>query len=43
MIGRLLGHIVTETPEGALIIDVGGVGYEVLAPIGTLGRSGKGR
>ena len=41
MIGRLMGHIVTETPEGALIIDVGGVGYEVLAPIGTLGRTGK--
>lgn len=41
MIGRLLGHIVTETPEGALIIDVGGVGYEVLAPIGTLGRTAK--
>jgi len=41
MIGRLLGHVVTETPEGSLIIDVGGVGYEVLAPIGTLGRTVK--
>ena len=41
MIGRLLGHVVTETPEGSLIIDVGGVGYEVLAPIGTLGRTAK--
>ena len=41
MIGRLVGHIVTETPEGSLIIDVGGVGYEVLAPIGTLGRVAK--
>jgi Holliday junction DNA helicase RuvA len=39
MIGRLSGYIVTESPEGALIIDVGGVGYEVIAPIGTLGRS----
>ncbi len=41
MIGRLVGHIVTETPEGGLIIDVGGVGYEVLAPMGTLGRVAK--
>lgn len=41
MIGRLLGHVVTETPEGSLIIDVGGVGYDVLAPIGTLGRTAK--
>ena len=41
MIGRLLGHVVTETPEGALIIDVAGVGYEVLAPVGTVGRAAK--
>jgi len=39
MIGRLLGHIVTESPDGSLIIDVGGVGYELLAPLGTLGRA----
>ena len=41
MIGRLVGHIVTETPEGGLIIDVAGVGYEVLAPVGTVGRVSK--
>ena len=41
MIGRLLGHIVTESTEGPLIIDVNGVGYEVLAPIGTIGRATK--
>ncbi len=41
MIGRLLGHSVAESPEGFLIIDVNGVGYEVLAPIGTLGRAHK--
>lgn len=41
MIGRLLGHIVTETAEGPLIIDVNGVGYEVLAPLGTRGRAAK--
>ncbi len=39
MIGRLLGHSVAESPEGYLVIDVGGVGYEVLAPLGTLGRA----
>ncbi len=39
MIGRLCGHIVTESPEGGLVIDVGGVGYELLVPIGTLGRT----
>jgi holliday junction DNA helicase RuvA len=41
MIGRLVGHVVTESPEGTLIIDVAGVGYEVLAPLGTTGRAAK--
>jgi len=41
MIGRLLGHVVAESPEGSLIIDVGGVGYDVLAPLGTLGRASR--
>ena len=39
MIGRLCGHIVTESPDGALVIDVNGVGYELLVPMGTLGRT----
>jgi len=39
MIGRLLGHCVAESPDGSLIIDVNGVGYDVLAPMGTLGRA----
>jgi len=39
MIGRLLGHCVAESPDGSLIIDVNGVGYDVLAPLGTLGRA----
>jgi holliday junction DNA helicase RuvA len=39
MIGRLRG-VVLEDGEGeaALVIDVRGVGYEVIAPLGTLGR-----
>jgi Holliday junction DNA helicase RuvA len=41
MIGRLCGHIVTESPEGGLVIDVNGVGYELLVPLGTLGRTAR--
>jgi holliday junction DNA helicase RuvA len=39
MIGRLTGVVVAEDPAGLLVIDVGGVGYELLAPIGTVGRA----
>lgn len=38
MIGRLTGTIVEHTVEGACIVDVSGVGYEVHVPLGTLGR-----
>ncbi|MFO0619115.1 MAG: Holliday junction branch migration protein RuvA [Polyangiaceae bacterium] len=38
MIGRLTGAIVEEGEGGALVVDVNGVGYEVLAPLGTRGR-----
>ncbi len=38
MIGRLTGRLVEEADLGVLIIDVGGVGYEVNAPLGTGGR-----
>lgn len=40
MIGRLTGRIVGEEPDGALVVDVGGVGYDVRAPLGTRGRLG---
>ena len=38
MIGRLTGKVVTEEADGRLVVDVHGVGYEVRAPLGTLGR-----
>jgi Holliday junction DNA helicase RuvA len=38
MIGRLHGRVVSESPDGLVVIDVVGVGYEVLVPLGTLGR-----
>jgi Holliday junction DNA helicase RuvA len=39
MIGRLKGTIASESPDGTLVVDVQGVGYEVVAPLGTLGRA----
>lgn len=38
MIGRLTGKV-TDEVDGAVLVDVGGVGYEVTAPLGTLGRA----
>jgi Holliday junction DNA helicase RuvA len=42
VIGRLSGKVVAEEPDGSLVVDVGGVGYEVRAPLGTLGRAAPG-
>lgn len=39
MIGRLTGRIVEEAPDGTVVLDVGGVGYEVMVPLGALGRA----
>jgi Holliday junction DNA helicase RuvA len=38
MIGRLTGKVVSNDADG-IVLDVGGVGYELSAPIGTLGRA----
>jgi holliday junction DNA helicase RuvA len=40
MIGRLSGVVVDDALDGTLLVDVAGVGYEVLAPIGTTARAG---
>jgi Holliday junction DNA helicase RuvA len=39
LIGRLTGRVVAEEADGSVVIDVGGVGYEVRAPLGTSGRA----
>lgn len=41
MIGRLSGRIVEDSAEGIVVIDVGGVGYEVTVPLGALGRASR--
>jgi Holliday junction DNA helicase RuvA len=42
LIGRLTGTVAEEEADGTFVLDVRGVGYEVLAPLGALGRA-KGR
>ena len=39
MIGRLTGVVVEEEADGTIVLDVGGVGYEVILPLGALGRA----
>jgi Holliday junction DNA helicase RuvA len=39
LIGRLVGHLVEETADGSVVLDVRGVGYEVTVPLGTVGRA----
>jgi Holliday junction DNA helicase RuvA len=39
MIGRLTGRVVAKENDGSLVLDVAGVGYELSAPLGTLGRA----
>jgi Holliday junction DNA helicase RuvA len=38
LIGRLTGRVVAQEGD-AIVVDVGGVGYEVLTPLGTVGRA----
>lgn len=39
MIGRLVGQVISDEPGSAVLLDVNGVGYEVLCPLGTTGRA----
>jgi Holliday junction DNA helicase RuvA len=39
MIGRLTGKVASSDGDSAVVVDVGGVGYEVSVPLGTLGRA----
>lgn len=39
MIGRLTGRVVAQQADGDVVLDVGGVGYDVTVPLGTLGRT----
>ena len=39
MIGRLVGTVVAEELDGSMVLDVHGVGYQVLAPLGSIGRA----
>jgi Holliday junction DNA helicase RuvA len=39
MIGRLTGRVLAQEAEGAIVVDVGGVGYELHAPLGAGGRA----
>ena len=41
MIGRLRGLVVVESPDGVVVVDVQGVGYEVMVPLGSLGRAAR--
>lgn len=38
MIGRLTGHV-TQEDDGNVVLDVAGVGYELVVPLGTVGRA----
>jgi Holliday junction DNA helicase RuvA len=38
MIGRLTGRV-TQEDDGNVVVDVNGVGYELVVPLGTIGRA----
>ncbi len=39
MIGRLTGRVVASEADGTIVLDVAGVGYELVTPLGALGRA----
>jgi Holliday junction DNA helicase RuvA len=40
VIGRLTGTIVERAADGSIVLDVGGVGYELFVPLGALAKLG---
>jgi len=38
VIGRIHGVIAEQGLDGSIVVDVGGVGYELFVPLGTIGR-----
>ena len=43
MIGSLRGDVIERTPAGEVVLEVGGVGYRLLVPLGSLDSLGPGR
>jgi Holliday junction DNA helicase RuvA len=39
MIGRLRGQVLSEEPGGSVVLDVNGVGYDLMTPLGTVARA----
>jgi holliday junction DNA helicase RuvA len=39
MIGRLSGTVIAQEPDGTVVLDVNGVGYDLVVPLGTVGRA----
>jgi Holliday junction DNA helicase RuvA len=39
VIGRLTGAVLSQEADGGIVLGVGGVGYELAVPLGTLGRA----
>jgi len=39
VIGRLTGKVAAQDVDGGVVLDVAGVGYELAAPLGTVGRA----
>jgi holliday junction DNA helicase RuvA len=39
VIGRLTGQVVADEPDGTVVLDVSGVGYELRTPHGSVGRA----
>jgi Holliday junction DNA helicase RuvA len=42
MIGRITGTVIAQETDGVVVVDVNGVGYELLVPLGTVGRVDQG-